>query len=450
MKSKVDSVIFWIICFILFFAPIGYGSVSPAHLSIILLLVFIICLAWLFDTWKNAELRFNDSPLQLPILGVILIGVLQIVPIGYVKFESLPVNAVYSLSYDPYQTRLAVIRLCIFLIFFAAVLTFVRDQRKVKTIAFLVVVLGAIFGFLGILQQLTDPQTIFGIRTVRDAIPFGTFVNRHHFASFMMMSVALAFGIVYGGNIASDKKLLIWIPIIIMILAIIMTGSRGGLLSLLVTLIFILIMTRIHRRERAPLLRRENNVSTSKFGLSLPLMGLVMVFVVLGLVFFIGADQWLARSLGLQIQEDVSGGRFHFWYIAWRIFLDHPILGTGLDSFATMFQQYDTWNGRFRVERAHNEYLQTLSDSGIIGFVCVSAFIYLLFKRGLRLISCERDNLSRGIAIGALAGCLGILIHSFFDFPLRTNSNAFYFLLLAALASEPVEHSSRMEISGGH
>jgi O-antigen ligase len=176
----------------------------------------------------------------------------------------------------------------------------------------------------------------------------------------------------------------------------------------------------------------------------------VLVFIVLGLVFFIGADQWLARSLGLQIQEDVSGGRFHFWYIAWRIFLDHPILGTGLDSFATMFQQYDTWNGRFRVERAHNEYLQTLSDSGIIGFVCVSAFIYLLFKRGLRVISCERDDLFRGIAIGALAGCLGVLIHSFFDFPLRTNSNAFYFLLLAALASEPVEHSSRMEISGGH
>jgi len=443
MKSKVDSVIFWIICFILLFAPIAYGSVSAAHLSIILLLVFIICLAWLFDTWRNAELRFNDSPLQLPILGLILIGALQMLPIGYVKFESLPVNAVYSLSYDPYQTRLAVVRLCIFLIFFAAILTFVRDQRKVKTIAFLVVVLGAIFGFLGILQQLTDPQTIFGIRTVRDAIPFGTFVNRHHFASFMMMSVALAFGIVYGGNISSDKKLLIWIPIIIMILAIIMTGSRGGLLSLLVTLIFILIVTRMH-------IRKENNVSTGKFGLSLPLLGLVLVFIVLGLVFFIGADQWLARSLGLQIQEDVSGGRFHFWYIAWRIFLDHPILGTGLDSFATMFQQYDTWNGRFRVERAHNEYLQTLSDSGIIGFVCVSAFIYLLFKRGLRVISCERDDLFRGIAIGALAGCLGILIHSFFDFPLRTNSNAFYFLLLAALASEPVEHSSRMEISGGH
>jgi len=443
MKSKVDSVIFWIIRFILLFAPIAYGSVSAAHLSIILLLVFIICLAWLFDTWRNAELRFNDSPLQLPILGLILIGALQMLPIGYVKFESLPVNAVYSLSYDPYQTRLAVVRLCIFLIFFAAILTFVRDQRKVKTIAFLVVVLGAVFGFLGILQQLTDPQTIFGIRTVRDAIPFGTFVNRHHFASFMMMSVALAFGIVYGGNIPSDEKLLIWIPIIIMILAIIMTGSRGGLLSLLVTLIFILIVTRMH-------IRKEDDVLISKFGLSLPLLGLLLVFIVLGLVFFIGADQWLARSLGLQIQEDVSGGRFHFWYIAWRIFLDHPILGTGLDSFATMFQQYDTWNGRFRVERAHNEYLQTLSDSGIIGFACVSAFIYLLFKRGLRLISCERDYLFRGIAIGALAGCLGVLIHSFFDFPLRTNSNAFYFLLLAALASEPVEHSSRMEISGGH
>lgn len=41
----------------------------------------------------------------------------------------------------------------------------------------------------------------------------------------------------------------------------------------------------------------------------------------------------------------------------------------------------------------------------------------------------------RGLAVGAFAGCVGILVHSFVDFPLRTPSNAFFFLLLVVLAT---------------
>jgi len=71
------------------------------------------------------------------------------------------------------------------------------------------------------------------------------------------------------------------------------------------------------------------------------------------------------------------------------------------------------------------------------------AFVYLLFRNGLRVIASARDNVLRSIAIGALAGCFGIVIHSFFDFPLRTPSNAFFFLMLSALAVCPVIAESR-------
>jgi O-antigen ligase len=82
--------------------------------------------------------------------------------------------------------------------------------------------------------------------------------------------------------------------------------------------------------------------------------------------------------------------------------------------------------------------LQILADGGIAGFACVAAFIFLLFKRGLKTIGNATDSFQRNVAIGALAGCFGILIHSFFDFPLRTTSNAFFFLTLAALATVPI------------
>ncbi|MGH9818565.1 MAG: hypothetical protein ACRD43_00240, partial [Pyrinomonadaceae bacterium] len=50
--------------------------------------------------------------------------------------------------------------------------------------------------------------------------------------------------------------------------------------------------------------------------------------------------------------------------------------------------------------------------------------------------------LQRSITIGALAGCFGILIHSFLDFPLRTPANMFFFLILTALAIVRIENDS--------
>jgi len=61
-------------------------------------------------------------------------------------------------------------------------------------------------------------------------------------------------------------------------------------------------------------------------------------------------------------------------------------------------------------------------------------FLYLLFTKGINSIRKRKDRQQRSIAIGALAGCFGIAVHSFFDFPLRTPANSFFFLTLVALA----------------
>jgi len=144
----------------------------------------------------------------------------------------------------------------------------------------------------------------------------------------------------------------------------------------------------------------------------------------------------LLRGIGAsQSEVDITSGRMLFWSVALKIFASHPIIGSGLDSFGVAFSQFDLQSGMLRVEQAHNDYLQILADGGIIGFACVAAFVVLLFRNGMKTIAACRDELGRSIAIGALAGCFGIAIHSFFDFPLRTPSNALYFLLLAVLAT---------------
>jgi hypothetical protein len=52
----------------------------------------------------------------------------------------------------------------------------------------------------------------------------------------------------------------------------------------------------------------------------------------------------------------------------------------------------------------------------------------------------SRDSFRRGVALGALAGCFGIAIHSFFDFPLRTPANSLVFLILATLATVQISY----------
>ena len=112
----------------------------------------------------------------------------------------------------------------------------------------------------------------------------------------------------------------------------------------------------------------------------------------------------------------------------------HPIIGAGLGSFGVAYRRYDSRNGLLRLEQAHNDYLQILSDAGVIGAILGLIFIIVLFRRGF-LRTNTPDVFRNGVAVGALGGCFAVLIHSFFDFTLHTTSNALLFLVFAGLAT---------------
>ncbi|HYK21202.1 MAG TPA: hypothetical protein VEV42_10740, partial [Pyrinomonadaceae bacterium] len=131
----------------------------------------------------------------------------------------------------------------------------------------------------------------------------------------------------------------------------------------------------------------------------------------------------------------------------------HPYVGTGLGAFGVIYTRYDSRNGLFRLEQAHNDYLQVLSDAGIVGAVLALSFVVLLFYKALSRAK-SRDDFRRGVALAALSGCFAVLVHSFFDFTLHTTSNALLFLVLAALATlngrvEDVPRSRRRKSSQG-
>jgi O-antigen ligase len=106
--------------------------------------------------------------------------------------------------------------------------------------------------------------------------------------------------------------------------------------------------------------------------------------------------------------------------------------GVGIGAYSVAYTPYDTYNGLARVEQAHNDYLQVLTDAGLVGLVIGAFFLFLLFRTGLRSVR-VKNTFRRGVAVGALAGCFAVLVHSFFDFVLHTTAISILFLTLAAM-----------------
>jgi O-antigen ligase len=241
------------------------------------------------------------------------------------------------------------------------------------------------------------------------------------------------------GDLKRNKWPFVIASAVVMTIAIILTGSRGGMIGVFAALVAIAVCTAIVRRRRSEGERMLSPMAVGVFGLAI-------LIVTVSLVVVLGGTDPLLRSSGLTGGTgDLTSGRIAFWRSAVNIFLGHPLAGVGLDAFGNAYSSYDLSSGKFRVEQAHNDYLQILADAGILGFACVASFIYLFTKKALGVVRESHSGFRRGAAVGAFAGCVAIMAHSFVDFPLRTPANAFVFLALAAIAVVPMheEHKAR-------
>jgi len=421
-----------ILCVIIVVSVLLYGAVDTGTLALLALLSFALVGYWTWVSMSTRALPISLNVVQLPIIVLGIVGLIQILPFGgsSVPAGVLDIPAAASISLDPYATRFFLMRLFLFVIFFAAALTFINSMSRLRMIAITLIAFGGLLAFYSILQRVEDPGSIYGLRQPAQAIPFGTFINRHHFAALMEMTLGLSLGLVFAGDIKRNRWPFIGAAAVVMAIAIVLTGSRGGVIGLVTSLVAIAVFTAYGRSEI------RDRAETGGFSPRLILMaGAVFLIVTLGIVLFLGGADPLLRGTGIGPGSgDFTSGRIDFWRTAIKIFLAHPIIGVGLDAFGIAYSTYDASSGMFRVEQAHNDYLQTLADAGVIGFACISAFIFLLMKKGTDVIRQTSPGFRRGAAVGALAGCTAILVHSFFDFPLRTPANAFVFLALAAVA----------------
>ncbi|MGH9819977.1 MAG: O-antigen ligase family protein, partial [Pyrinomonadaceae bacterium] len=381
-KTKLGTAVVVVLCATLIYSTLLYGGVDSGAITLFTLSTFLITLLWSACAWKQSQFELYATRLYWPMIGIIAVGLFQLLPVRNMDrlTEVLGTPAASALSFDPYATRLFLIRAFLYLVFFAAALTFINSDKRLRRVAWTVVIFGSVIAFFGILQWLAKPDAIYGLRPTPQAIPFGPFVNQHHFAALMEMTGGLTLGVLLGKGIKKDKRPLLMIALILMIIAIVLTGSRGGLLSFVGVALFVVLGTFAFESGG----KISGTMPTRKtVSWLLPAVGIAAAILLIAIcsVVFLGGEGSLLRGTGVQnSQIDVTSGRFGFWKIGVQIFLNHPIIGAGFDAFGSAFTRFDPSNGSFRVEQAHNDYLQMLADGGLAAFGCVGAFIYFLFR----------------------------------------------------------------------
>jgi O-antigen ligase len=416
-----------VLCLAVVLSTLAFGTVHAWSLGIFQAGAGLVLALWMMDAWRSRALRVSRNFLQLPLLGLVAVGLLQLMPLGG--------EAAGPLSFDPHATRVVVLQLVALFVYFAAALAFVDSPRRLRLMVRLVIIFGFALAMFALMQHFVNPSTIFWLREPKQATPFGPYIHRHQFAGYMELTLALPLGLLFAGAIPRDRMPLYAFAAALMCIALVMTNSRGGMLSMVAELVFlVLVSVRVGRKSKVGEEGDEQKVSRVRaLALRAALAFVMVIAVVFGALYFGGEDA-LSRLVGTVNAADPTTGRAHFWKGTVEIIKDHPLLGTGLGAFSAVYPRYDTGNGFWRLEQAHNDYLQILSDAGVVGGLLGLLFVAWLFRSAFARMQ-SPDRFRRGVALGALAGCAGVLVHSFFDFTLHAMANALLFLLLAALAT---------------
>lgn len=133
--------------------------------------------------------------------------------------------------------------------------------------------------------------------------------------------------------------------------------------------------------------------------------------------------------------------RSEFWPVAWKAFLQSPLLGHGLNTYSSFWLKTYSCPPQEVFLHAHNQYLDVLVSAGLIG---LCALIFLLAK----LFTTLRSELSRAEGefpwVMGLAGALCVyLVHGVFDGLYRMPFVSFSLALMLGAALQPVSFSNR-------
>jgi O-antigen ligase len=280
----------------------------------------------------------------------------------------------------------------------------------------------------GMLEFFSGHHYILNLDMKASAVT-GTFINRNYFAGYLLMVIPLSVGYFFSREFfqrswfmgwrhwfssLDGKTILIIFGIILMILALLFSASRMGIVSLLLSFSLISFLFRESQRGQ-----RFSKTTVLIFGLAL-------LWAV-----WIGLDAVISRFF---TTTESFKERWMFWVNTFQIFKDFPVLGSGLGTFVHIFPMYRSFHIRGLVTHAENDFLQLSSEVGLVGIgLLLLVFAFLFFRVVLAIRSFHSRDSKKYIGIGGMVGILALMFHSFVERNIQIPSNAFLFTFIWAV-----------------
>jgi O-antigen ligase len=410
------------------------GGASRENLipATIVELVSIILLPW--TTVRLANQSRSGMTWPLVVIGLIAaIVTLQLIPMPPQLWSALPgretMVRVYKaagmnlpvrpLSYAPDLTIRSSLYLITPITVFLGWITLSSSERRLGIIVILMVmVLGLVLGAVQVAAGGANVGYLY--RNTNYGSLVGLFSNRNHEASLLLISLPLTAGLlVSGGKRTLKRNSLIAIGLALTLVvmgALAAVHSRAGVLLLIPSLLCSVLVI----------------VRSGRFGRPRKVLLFIGLFVgaALALVTPFAFSPLLARfDTGLSLDT-----RFAVAPDIWALVLKNLPFGSGPGTFDIAYRSVENLNfvNTEFLNHAHNDYLEIALETGVFGVGTLIAFIAWW---SIRLVQVWGKGAESGSTL-ARAASIGVgllLIHSAFDYPMRTLAIGAIFAFFAAL-----------------
>ena len=352
------------------FTPLIDGGTTHFPVFVIRLILLTALTAWVIGAMKAGRLAVQQTPLYLAVA----------VFLGWAVFSAC------RSSYTAISIQW-VISLFSYAVMLFLVLNLLESLRQVRGLVVIVLGMGLFEAALGAHQFAWAGR----------ARPAGTFFNPNFFASYEVAVFAVAFGLLCFRRREDGVRWetpVLWLAAGGSAVGFLLAQSRGALLALVAAVTF---------------------VGVSRFG---RVFGAVLLLVLL-----IGAlvpNPLQKRMLTIEAQDPYALTRLDIWKNSLQRIADHPWgVGLGLYRYTSFQYRFPIENGitRYgkRAETAHNEYLQTAVELGVIGVVLWGVGIALLSREIYKTMKSPLEPWERGLVVGLSGGIVGILVHGAVD-----------------------------------
>jgi O-antigen ligase len=314
-------------------------------------LIYAITLSFI----KPMFFHFNNFELGTAISNVMKIGI---------NFVYLYIFLLYFMNYQKTKERSY---------------TFLKVWNVISIIFSILCIVGVILYYMGITTTLT-----FGYRAI------GTFEDPNLAAAFLIIS--LGFGLVYN-NLRQSKKKGLPLNLFIILFALLLTSSRGGVLGLGVGFCLALLVNLTNKGIK--------QIIKVVIFVMVIIMTILLINYIYPLEFVTTA---LNRISNVGSQESGTNLRLLLWKTAFTLWQNNPFLGVGLGQYLPNASLINS----SIVNIPHNTYLSFLAETGIVGFISFFSLPFYLFYKLFKLVK-KGDTIS----IFLFVSLSGILVQAF-------------------------------------